>query len=589
MKLENVRAIPSQVEAGKTLSFYCDVANLSTSYFLDIRETSRFEIYAGMTLIENLLLGFPLQNIAPGGTVSITKSWSTVGKSPGNYRFVAVIEGESAGYSLTVRAENTFTILPPAGDFYLYLDPSSAQVTVGGTVSSTVYVRTIGTFTETVNLTLSDVPAGVSGTLSPTSGTPPFSSTLSLSVSSTASPGTYYIVVRGTTATKIRENTFTLTILVPENVPPENVPAPVENVPRKATRMLLFLHSLLFEAVPGVPYSLRFGLYNPDNIGIENVFLSQEGIDNATLVPSKLSLPALSKALFTLNFTLPLETPEGMRTVTVSAFAPYENLLVSRPFYLRVKPDRRPWVNRAVEVDKLENKTIVTLTLQNGDTPLSQVLIREFIPPALVENLSEVQFEVAPSRVYPENRIVEWTMRRVRAGERRALTYWVPRLPPPEFDVTNWFLAGFILPQVEPFGLRAWAENFVPGESARIWVTVFNYTEDSISVSVTLKLPEGFYVMGEGSRTVGLGPRENATINFLCMAHKTVRPGTYKGKAVGTGEERTIEAEFDMLVLSPPPFPWHLLILPLLGAVVAALLIMLLRRERKRGRRRIRI
>jgi hypothetical protein len=402
-------------------------------------------------------------------------------------------------------------------------------------------------------------------------------------------------VVRGTTATKIRENTFTLTILAPENVPPpENVPRenllfPVENVPRKATQMLLFLHPLLLEAVPGVPYSLRFGLHNPDNIGIENVFLSQEGIDNATLVPARLSLPALSKALFTLNFTLPPETPEGIRTVTVSAFAPYENLLVSRSFYLRVKPDRRPWVNRAVEVDRLENKTIVTLTLQNGDTPLSQVLIRELIPPALVEDLSEVQFEVAPSRVYPENRIVEWTMRRVRAGEKKTLTYWVPRLPPPEFDVTNWFLAGFILPQVEPFGLRAWAENFVPGESARIWVTVFNYTEDSISVSVTLKLPEGFYMMGEGSRTVGLGPRENVTVNFLCMAHKTVRPGTYKGKAVGTGEERTIEAEFDMLVLSPPPFPWHLLILPLLGAVVATLLIMLLRRERKRGRRRIRI
>jgi len=303
MKLENVRAVPSEVEAGKTLSFYCDVTNLSTSYFLNIRETSRFEIYAGVTLIENLLLGTPLQNIAPGGTVSITKSWSTVGKAPGNYRFVAVIEGESAGYSLTVRAENTFTILA-AADFYLSLNPPSAQVTVGGTVSSTVYVRAIGTFTETVSLTLSDVPAGVSGTLSPTSGTPPFSSTLSLSVSSTASPGTYYIVVRGTTATKIRENTFTLTILAPENVPPpENVPRenllfPVENVPRKATQMLLFLHPLLLEAVPGVPYSLRFGLHNPDNIGIENVFLSQEGIDNATLVPARLSLPALSKAPF---------------------------------------------------------------------------------------------------------------------------------------------------------------------------------------------------------------------------------------------------------------------------------------------------
>jgi len=584
--LENVRAVPSQVEAGKTVSLCCAVLNLSSSNSLTVKTTSRFEIYMGTTLVENLAMLENSLSVAPGGSVDISRSWSTAGRSVGTYRFLAVVEGESAGIPLTASGENSFTIVS-VGDFYLNLDPPSGQGAPGSTVSSTVYVRAIGTFTESVSLSLSGIPGGVSASLSQTSGIPPFSSILSLALSSSAMPGTYPITVRGTSATKMRENIFTLTVRAPENLP---VTLPPENVPRKATRMLLFLHPLLVEVVPRVPYSIRFGLHNPDNVGIENVFLSQEGIEGATLTPARLGLPAREKGFFTLGFTLPPETPEGLRTVTVSAFAPYENLLASRAFYLRVKQDRRPWVNRAVELDRLENKTIVTLTLQNGDRPLTQALIREFIPPALIEDLSQVQFEVAPSRVYPENRIVEWAIRRVRARERKTFTYWIPRLPPPEFDVTNWFLAGLILPRVEPFGLRAWAENFTPGEGARIWVTVFNYTEDNISVSVTLKLPEGFYIMGEGSKTVGLGPRENVTVNFLCMAHKTVRPGTYKGKAVGTGEERTVEAEFDMLVLSPPPFPWHLLILPFLGAVVAALLIMLLRRERKRARgRRFRI
>jgi len=588
MKLENVSAVPSQVEAGKTVSFGCAVANLSGTYYLTIGNTSRFEVYRGTTLVETLrMLESPL-DVPPGGSASLAKFWSTGTNPAGDYRVRAVIEAESAGYPLTAWAENTFTILA-AADFYLYLDPSSGQAAPGGSLSSTVHVEAVGTFTGTVTLSLSGVPGGVTSSLSQASGVPPFSSLLSLSISATATPGTYPITVRGTGDTRIRENVYTLTVLPPENLPPENVP-PENRPPPKATRMMLFLHPLLVEVVPGVPYSLRFGLYNPDNVGIENVLLSQEGIENATLLPSRLALPALAKGLFTLNFTLPPETPEGMRTVTVSAFAPYENLLVSCAFYLRVKPDRRPWVNRAVEVNRLENKTGVTLTLQNGDTPLFQVVIDEYIPPALTDNLAEIEFEAPPpSRVYPENRVVEWVLRSVRSGERRTLRYWVPRLPSPELDLPNWFLAGLTLPAAEPFGLTARAENFLPGESARVWVTVLNYTDDNLTVSVTLRLPDGFYFMGEGTKEVKLGPRENAEISFLCLAHKTVRPGTYRGRAAGTGAERTIETEFDLVVLAPPPFPWHLLLFPLLAGVAGALLFILLRRERKRGRRRIRI
>jgi len=98
-------------------------------------------------------------------------------------------------------------------DFSIAVSPSSASVTQGGSTTATVNISTVDSYTKTVSLKASGVPSGVSVSFSPTSGTPPFTSTMSISVGSGATTGTHTITVTGTGADgKIHSTTFTLKV-----------------------------------------------------------------------------------------------------------------------------------------------------------------------------------------------------------------------------------------------------------------------------------------------------------------------------------------------------------------------------------------
>jgi subtilase family serine protease len=97
-----------------------------------------------------------------------------------------------------VPALRSGTAPAPQPAFALAVSPTSQTVTASGTASYAVTVTGSGGYDGTVTLSVSGLPAGVSGTFSPKSVTSSGSATLSVQTTSTAAAGTYTVTVTGT-------------------------------------------------------------------------------------------------------------------------------------------------------------------------------------------------------------------------------------------------------------------------------------------------------------------------------------------------------------------------------------------------------
>ncbi|MGV9352120.1 carbohydrate binding domain-containing protein [Streptomyces misionensis] len=97
-------------------------------------------------------------------------------------------------------------------DFSLSLAPGSASVAQGGTATATVSTATTSGSAESVALTASGAPSGVTVSFSPASVTSGGTSTLTANAGSSAAAGTYPITVTGTGTGGRHSATYTLTV-----------------------------------------------------------------------------------------------------------------------------------------------------------------------------------------------------------------------------------------------------------------------------------------------------------------------------------------------------------------------------------------
>ncbi|HET7784909.1 MAG TPA: hypothetical protein VFL36_02985, partial [Myxococcales bacterium] len=100
----------------------------------------------------------------------------------------------------------------PTNNFSISASPSSVSVVAGNAASSTISTATTSGSAQTVSLSVSGAPAGVTATLSPTSVTSGGSSTLSISTATTTAAGTYTLTVTGTAASGSHTTAVTLPV-----------------------------------------------------------------------------------------------------------------------------------------------------------------------------------------------------------------------------------------------------------------------------------------------------------------------------------------------------------------------------------------
>ena len=86
---------------------------------------------------------------------------------------------------------------PPGDDFSISVSPASQSVNAGSSVSYTVSTAVTSGSAQTVNLSVSGLPAGVTGSFSPASVTAGSSSTLTLTAAATAASSTTQFTVTG--------------------------------------------------------------------------------------------------------------------------------------------------------------------------------------------------------------------------------------------------------------------------------------------------------------------------------------------------------------------------------------------------------
>jgi regulation of enolase protein 1 (concanavalin A-like superfamily) len=103
----------------------------------------------------------------------------------------------------------------PTPDFSISATPNSQTVAQGGTASYTTTVSDVNGFSDTVNLSVSGLPAGTTANFSPASVNTSGSSTLSVMTASTTPAGTYTLTITGATSTLSHTTTAMLVVSGP--------------------------------------------------------------------------------------------------------------------------------------------------------------------------------------------------------------------------------------------------------------------------------------------------------------------------------------------------------------------------------------
>lgn len=175
----------------------------------------------------NLLAGSPAavslsaSGLPGGASSSFTPATGT--PTFGNSLSIATVAASPLGsYTITItgvsgattRTTDVGLVLaaPPAFDFSLAASPGSRTVTPGGSATYSLTVALTSGTAGPVSLSASGLPAGASSSFSPATGTPTFTSTLTVSTTGATPAGTYTLSVAGAAGAVTKTTTVTLIV-----------------------------------------------------------------------------------------------------------------------------------------------------------------------------------------------------------------------------------------------------------------------------------------------------------------------------------------------------------------------------------------
>ncbi len=106
----------------------------------------------------------------------------------------------------------------PPNEFSVSVSSSSLTITAGSSASDTITVNLVSGEALPVNLTVSGLPAGVTGAFNASTGTPRYASLLTLSTTSAVAAGTYSVNVTGSRGSLTHTATISLTVQPPSRI-----------------------------------------------------------------------------------------------------------------------------------------------------------------------------------------------------------------------------------------------------------------------------------------------------------------------------------------------------------------------------------
>ncbi len=156
----------------------------------------------------------------PGNTAALFQPDQVVPDGSSTLRITTAEETPPGIYTLTITGTSgdlvhTKTVqleVKPVPDFTIKVSPRTINVKAGASGVSTITLTAVNEFSDTVNLSVQGLPAGVTAGFEPASVTPDGQSKLTLSTSPDTPVGSYALVVQGESGGLTRTVGLTLTV-----------------------------------------------------------------------------------------------------------------------------------------------------------------------------------------------------------------------------------------------------------------------------------------------------------------------------------------------------------------------------------------
>lgn len=146
-----------------------------------------------------------------GGSLSSTLTLGTSLSTPvGNHQIAIVAQAENLGEAQSA----TYTLTVEAGaDFSVNVSPSHEVLSKGAQASAVITITASGGFSDSTQLSAGGVPSGMNISISPSTGTPPFESIITVSASEDVEAGEYTITLTASGGGKMHSTTYILQVM----------------------------------------------------------------------------------------------------------------------------------------------------------------------------------------------------------------------------------------------------------------------------------------------------------------------------------------------------------------------------------------
>jgi hypothetical protein len=184
-------------------------AGESAIYSVTVAPVNGFTGTINFSVARGLSGTFSPASVTLNGTGSATTTFTKPSSaSSGNSSFSVGVVGTSGSLS---HQANVTMVTSTTADFSIAATPSQQTISAGGSTTYNVTTTGISGFTGFVNLSVSGLPSGATGTFNP-AVTAPGSSTLTVTTTNGVAGGTYTLTITGTASPLSHSTTVTLTI-----------------------------------------------------------------------------------------------------------------------------------------------------------------------------------------------------------------------------------------------------------------------------------------------------------------------------------------------------------------------------------------
>ncbi|MBS7625688.1 hypothetical protein KEJ51_01400 [Candidatus Bathyarchaeota archaeon] len=314
-----------------------------------------------------------------GTNTSILSITTTALTPAGNYTLVVTGTAELISYGYSQRIHSWAVTVRVSG-FYIVPSPIEKSVIVGKSTTLNIGVQSVGTFSSSVTLSASNVPAGMTATFNPASVLPPpgglGSSILTISTAPTLAQGTYFLTIRGTSGSltsaeyiRISVGNFTVTV-----------------TPSSRTVAQDSTTTFTVTGTSSDEYSATMTL---------TVSGLPAGVDY-TFSPSSILIPAAGSASSTLTLSVGSTAPTGSYPLTITGTSGTQSQSVTATLIIVAKPDFLLTVTPSSATVRNGSSTTFTLTVISINSFSSPVSLTVNIPAA-----TQATGSISPSSVAP--------------------------------------------------------------------------------------------------------------------------------------------------------------------------------------------